>query len=207
MHISICAPTWRRVIWSDETKINHLGSDGTKWAWKKTGECLNERLVQGTLKFGGGSVMVWGCFMWEGVGYATKIEGRMDGELYRSILDEDLQNSIRYYQLDPAKIIFQQDNNPKHTCKKAKEWFENNGMTVLPWPAQSPDLNPIEHLWDYLKRKLGQYATAPNGILELWERIEKEWEDIPASECQKLIESMPRRVEQVLKAKGGYTKY
>jgi transposase len=198
---------WRRVIWSDETKINCLGSDGRKWAWKKTGEGLNERLVQGTVKFGGGSVMVWGCFMWEGVGYATRIEGRMDGELYRSILDEDLQNSIRYYQLDPAKIIFQQDNDPKHTCKKAKEWFENNGMTVLPWPAQSPDLNPIEHLWDYLKRKLGQYATAPSGILELWERIEKEWEDIPASECQKLIESMPRRIEAVIKAKGGYTKY
>ena len=165
-------------VWSDETKINSLGSDGRKWAWKKTGEGLNERLVQGTLKFGGGSIMVWGYFMWEGVGYTTRIEGRMDGELYKSILDEDLQNSIRYYQLDPAKIIFQQDNDSKHTCKKAKEWFENNGMTVLPWPVQSPDLNPIEYPWDYLKRKLGQYAPAPSGILELWERIEKEWEDI-----------------------------
>ncbi len=80
-------------------------------------------------------------------------------------------------------------------------------MNVLKWPAQSPDLNPIEHLWDHLKRRLGEYETAPNGILELWERIEKEWEAIPASECQKLIESMPRRVEQVIKAKGGYTKY
>ena len=110
---------WRRVIWSDETKINCLGSDGRKWAWTKTGEGLNERLVQGTVKFGGGSVTVWGCFMWEGVGY----------------------------------------------------------------------------------------ATVPSGILELWERIEKEWEDIPASECQKLIKSMPRRIEAVIKAKGGYTKY
>ena len=53
----------RRVIWSDETKINHLGSDGRKWAWKNTGEGLNERLVQGTVKFGGVSVMVWGCFI------------------------------------------------------------------------------------------------------------------------------------------------
>ena len=75
---------WRRVIWSDETKINCLGSDGRKWTWKQTGEGLNERLVQGTVKFGGGSVMVWGCFMWEGVRYATRIEGRMDGELETS---------------------------------------------------------------------------------------------------------------------------
>lgn len=198
---------WRRVVWSDETKINRLGSDGRKWAWKKAGEGLNDRLVQGTVKFGGGSVMVWGCMMWDGVGYATRIEGRMDGELYRSILDDELQRSIRYYGFSADDIIFQQDNDPKHTSKKVKDWFDEHGMNVLKWPAQSPDLNPIEHLWDHLKRKLGEYETAPSGILELWERIEKEWEAIPACECQKLIESMPRRVEKVIKAKGGYTKY
>src|SRR5260370_38578458 len=63
-----------------------------------------------------------------------------------------------------------------------------------------------EHLWDHLKRRVGVYDTGPGGILEMWERIEKEWEAIPASECQKLIESMPRRVEQVIKAKGGVYK-
>ena len=198
---------WKRVVWSDETKINHLGSDGRKWAWKKVGEGLSDRLVQGTVKFGGGSVMIWGCMMWKGIGYATRIEGRMDGELYRSILEDELQESIRYHQLSNDDIIFQQDNDPKHTSKKAKDWFEEHNMNVLKWPAQSLDLNPIEHLWDHLKSRLGEYDTAPSGILELWERIEKEWEAIPASECQKLIESMPRRVEQVLKAKGGYTKY
>ena len=52
---------WKRVVWSDETKINCLGSDGKKWAWKKAGEGLSDRLVEGSLKFGGGSVMVWGC--------------------------------------------------------------------------------------------------------------------------------------------------
>ena len=75
------------------------------------------------------------------------------------------------------------------------------------WPAQSPDINPIEHLWSHLKRKLAEYEEPPSGMIELWERIEKEWNAIPASVCQNLIESMPRRVEAVLKAKGGYTKY
>jgi len=60
-------------------KINHLGSDGRRWVWKKTWENLSDRLVEGTLKFGGGSVMLWGCMMWEGTGYACKIDGRMDG--------------------------------------------------------------------------------------------------------------------------------
>jgi DDE superfamily endonuclease len=75
------------------------------------------------------------------------------------------------------------------------------------WPAQSPDLNPIEHLWGVLKRRLARHEHPPSGIHELWERIEDDWEAIPAEECQKLIESMPRRVQAVLKAKGGYTKY
>jgi hypothetical protein len=73
---------WKRVVWSDETKINRLGSDGRKWVWKKAGEGLSERLVKGTKKFWGGSLMMWGCMMWEGVGYGCKIDGRMDGDLY-----------------------------------------------------------------------------------------------------------------------------
>src|SRR3981189_2361706 len=62
--------------------------------------------------------MVWGCMTWEGVGDAAKIDGRMDGDLYLQILKDELQNSIRFYGLNPSDVIFQQDNDPKHTCKK-----------------------------------------------------------------------------------------
>ena len=75
------------------------------------------------------------------------------------------------------------------------------------WPAQSPDINPIEHLWGHLKRKLAEQEVAPRGILELWERVEEEWNKIDAGVCQNLIESMPRRVAAVKQANGGYTKY
>src|SRR5215471_5552324 len=71
---------WKKVVWSDETKINRLESDGRKWVWKKAGEGLSDRLVKGTnlKKFGGGSLMMWGCMTWEGVGYGCKIDGMMD---------------------------------------------------------------------------------------------------------------------------------
>jgi len=198
---------WKRVVWSDETKINRLGSDGKKWAWKKSGEGLSDRLVQGTLKFGGGSVMVWGCMMWEGPGLACKIDGRMDGDLYLTILDDELQGSLDYYGKDPDNIIFQQDNDPKHTCKKARQWFQDHGMECMVWPPQSPDLNPIEQLWTHIKRRLGDHETPPSGVLELWDRVQEVWDMIEPKVCQDLIESMPRRVQAVIKAKGGYTKY
>ena len=198
---------WKKILWSDETKINRIGSDERKYVWKDAGEGLSERTVEGTLKFGGGNVMLWGCMGWDGVEYSTRIEGRMDAELYVSILDNELMQSLEYYRIDPRNIIFQQDNDPKYTSKLAMGWFNDNDIIVMKWPAQSPDLNPIEHLWHYLKKKLLEYEVPPKGIHEFWERIEKEWNEIPAETCQKLIESMPRRIEAVLKAKGGYTKY
>ena len=144
---------------------------------------------------------------WNGIGNLFKIDGRMNGDIYVSILDGPLQESIVQLGRNPSQVIFQQDNDPKHTCKKAKDWFKNHHMEVLSWPAQSPDLNPIEHLWQHLKKRLNSYSSHPSGILELVERIQAEWKAIPASVCMDLVESMPRRVEAVIGAKGGYTKY
>ena len=96
---------------------------------------------------------------------------------------------------------------PKHTSNLAQKWFKDNKTNLMDWPAQSPDLNPIEHLWELLKRKLKMYEEHPKGLYELWERVEVEWNKITPEECQNLIESLPRRLEAVYKAKGGHTKY
>ena len=77
----------------------------------------------------------------------------------------------------------------------------------MSWPAQSPDLNPIEHLLEHLKHHLQQYPTSPKGVHELWDRVSEEWNAIPPEVCQNLIESMTRRIQAVIRAKGGHTKY
>jgi transposase len=198
---------WKRVVWSDETKINQFGSDGRKYIWKQQGEPLGDRGVEPTVKFGGGHIMVWGCMGWNGVGILSEVEGKMDAKQYVNILQEGLVESIQKLEVPEEKVIFQQDNDPKHTSKLASNWFEEQGIPLLDWPAQSPDLNPIEHLWNLLKRDINGYEMPASGVWELWERAEVEWGKIRPEECQKLIESMPRRLEAVIKAKGGHTKY
>ena len=97
---------WKRIIWSDETKINRLGSDGKQWVWKQKGEGLIEREIQGTVKFGGGNLMVWGCMGWNGVGQLVEVEGRMDANQYVDILENHLLPSIEESGISSEDLIF-----------------------------------------------------------------------------------------------------
>uniref|UniRef100_A0A1B0DQ35 Tc1-like transposase DDE domain-containing protein n=1 Tax=Phlebotomus papatasi TaxID=29031 RepID=A0A1B0DQ35_PHLPP len=187
---------WKRLIWSDETMINRLGSDGSRFVWKNPTSPVVDHHIIPTLKFGGGSLMMWGCMTYNGVGFACQIVGRMNAEAYVNILDNNFIPTLDSFMLDCSDIIFQQDNNPKCTSRLAKSWFDENSIEVLEWPAQSPDLNPIEHLWSYLKRKLLSYETTPESIHELWKRIRDEWYRIPLIVCKKLVEMGQKRVKR-----------
>jgi transposase len=129
---------WKRVIWSDETKINCIGSDGQKWLWNKANEGLSDQLVQGTQKHGGGSMMMWGCMSWKGIGWACKIDGKMDAELYCDILEDELQGSLEEFGKQAKDVIFQHDNDPKHTSNLAKNWLKDHGFDVMLCALLSP---------------------------------------------------------------------
>ena len=75
--------------------------------------------------------MMWSCMTAQGVGQACRIDGRMDATLYVSIQDDELEGTLEYYRLDRNRIIFQQDNDPKHTSKLARQWFEEHGIQLL----------------------------------------------------------------------------
>ena len=122
-------------------------------------------------------------------------------------MGQGLLQSMEESGISECDIIFQQGNDPKHTSRRAQRWFEEQGINLLDWPAQSPDLNPIEHTWNHLKRCLSAYESAPTGVHQLWERVVEQWGEIDEEQCQKWIESMPRRIEAVINAEGGHTKY
>ena len=94
-----------------------------------------------------------------------KIDGKMDQYLYKSILEDELAQTIKYYKMNPQNIFFQQDNCTIHKVKIIQEYLKNQKFKVLNQPAQSPDLNPIEHLWSLIKRELNKYDTPPNEML------------------------------------------
>ncbi|XP_065662882.1 transposable element Tc1 transposase-like isoform X2 [Hydra vulgaris] len=195
---------WKKILWSDESKFNLKSSDGAQKVWRKAREAYKLSCVSGTVKYGGGNVMVWGSMAWKGVGKLQFIDSIMDQEQYRNMLKQNLKSSARKLRLG-SDFAFQQDNDPKHSATKTKEWFAENNVEVLEWPAQSPDLNPIKHLWEILGRKIGGWSFSKKDNLKV--AIKEAWEKIQPEEIKYLVESMPRRLEAVTQAKGGPTKY
>ena len=102
-------------------------------------------------------------------------------------------------------MIFQHDGATCHTANRVKAWFEEENIEVLTWPANSPDLSPIENIWVEIDKKLAKLQLT--SLAELEEALLKTWNDITRQEMLSQLESMPDRVEAVIAARGGYTKY
>jgi transposase len=156
--------------------------------------------------------MLWSAITYAGPGWMCKIEGHMDKTLYKEILEDDQKKTIDFaceeLNLRRDQIIFQHDSDPKNTSNLVKDYLQEQEYQVMEWPPQSPDLNPIENMWQLLKLRLNEYDTPTKGMNQLYERSSEIWyEIIKKEECQKFIESMPERIEECIKAKGYGTKY
>ncbi len=143
------------------------------------------------------SVMIWAAMSSAGVGPLCFLKSTVNADIYQEILEHFMLPSADKLYGD-ADFIFQQDL-AAHTAKGTKSWFNDHGVTVLDWSANSPDLNPIENLWGIVKRKMRD--TRPNNADELKATVKETWASIPPQQCHKLITSMPRQIEAVIKSK------
>ncbi len=194
---------WSNVLFSDESKFCiSFGNQGPR-VWRKSGEAQNPCCLKSSVKFSQ-SVMIWAAMSSAGVGPLCFLNSTVNAAIYQEILEHFMLPSADKLYGD-ADFIFQQDLAPAHTAKGTKSWFNDHGVTVLDWPANSPDLNLIENLWGIVKRKMRD--TRPNNADDLKATIKATWASIPPQQCHKLITSMPRRIEAVIKAKGAPTKY
>ncbi len=132
------------------------------------------------------------------------LRSKVNTAVYQEVLEHFMLPAADQLYGD-ADFIFQQDLAPAHSAKATSTWFKDHGIPVLNWPANSPDLNPIENLWGVVKRKM-RYAR-PNNAEELKATIRATWALITPEQCHRLIDSMPRRIAAVIQAKGAPTKY
>lgn len=206
-HRSWTYEQWAKVLFSDETRVKTDGSDGPRTCFRVRGAPLRPRDVTGCVAHGGRSLMVWGCFTSQGVGKCAPLMGSVNTEAYLSICGPLILASIwDRWGIRHSECTFQQDNARPHISRPAMAWFREHGITLMDWPASSPDLNPIEHLWREVKKRV-YMLPRPANLDELWAQFVEEWQKTSPEYCKALVESMPRRMAAVLAAHGGYTKY
>lgn len=201
---------WEKVLWTDETKINFYQSDGKAKIWRREGTAHNPKNTTSSVKHGGGSIMAWACMAASGTGSLVFIDdvtrdrsSIMNSEVYRDILSRHVRpNATR---LVGRQFILQQDNDPKHTANATKQFIKTKKWKLLEWPSQSPDLNPIEHAFYLLKKRMA--SEFPRNRQELKQTALKAWESISLDYTARLVHSMPRRLEAVIANKGYSTKY
>ncbi|CAG7721247.1 unnamed protein product [Allacma fusca] len=172
--------------------------------WRKPGEALKPRNLLPSVKYGGGNVVFWGCMTASGPSQLEFIDGILNSDIYIDILNRNVKTSSRELGL-VRYFTFQQDNDPKHTSKKSAAFFKKNKYKMLEWPAQSPDLNPIEHLWHHLEKVVRK--TVVTNKTQLRTTIEEVWKNIDPAVTQNLVDSIPRRLQAVIAASGGITGY
>ena len=150
--------------------------------------------------------MVWGAFSYDHLLQLTVVNGTLNSQKYR---DEILEPVVRPFLNSPEgqNMVLQDDNARPHRARIIEDYKNQHNIASLPWPSLSPDLNPIEHLWDELGRCVRARVPAVSNLRELRQALLEEWDRIPRVRCMKLVTSMIKRCQVVIRQRGGYTQY
>ena len=192
---------WQTVVFSDESRFC-LSSDSHRIrVWRRRGERSNPAVTVERPTARQRGIMVWGAIAYNSVSPLVRIRGTMTAQRY---VDNVLRPVAIPYLQGLPNAIFQQDNARPHSARISQHALR--GVQMLSWPPYSPDLSPIEHVWDVIGRRM-QNLSLPRSEDELWQMVEREWSATPQDTIRRLIDSMPRRVSSCIAVRGGPTSY
>ncbi|GFU54687.1 transposable element Tcb2 transposase [Trichonephila clavipes] len=197
---------WERVLFTDESRFS-LSSDSHRiLIWRERGSRNHPSNIIERDRYGGRGVLVWGGIM---LGSRTDLHifdaGSVNGTRY---CNEILLPYVRLFRgAMGLQFLFMDDNAPCHRTVAAEQLLESEDIERMDWPARYLDLNPIEHVWDFLGRRLAARTLPPVTIRELRLALQDEWTAMPQQLIDNLILSMGRRCETHLAVRGDHILY
>ncbi|GFX20071.1 transposable element Tcb1 transposase [Trichonephila clavipes] len=195
---------WQQVVFSDESRFNLWHHDSRIRVRRYAGERhIPECIIEHHSGRAPG-VMVWGAIAYHGRSQLLRIVGNLISTRY---INEVLQAQAIPFQQGLPGVVYQQDNARPHVAKTVKSYLDSQQVPLLPWPAYSPDMSPIEHVWDIVRWRLDRDLRPVASTDELWLRIQTIWNTLPQADIKNSFNSVPLRIAAFIAARGGHTKY
>ncbi|CAG9102180.1 unnamed protein product [Plutella xylostella] len=197
-HLDWSIAQWRSVLFTDECRVCLHGSDRRGRVYRRPGERFAQCCFAETVAYGGGSCMMWAGISLEGKTALVFVPGGGRGgglTADRYITDILLGHVVPYAEFVGEDFVLMHDNARCHTARVSRQFLREKELRTMDWPALSPDLNPIEHLWDELKRRVRARNPVPASVDELKTALLEEWDGIPQETVKKLIRSMRNRLQ------------
>lgn len=192
------AAEWNTVVYSDESRFSLNSDDGRVHVWRPCGQRLNPAFHVERFTAPSAGVLVWGAISFDSRSPLVVTRGTLTAQRY---VQDILRPHVMPLMAELSEAIFQQDNARPHSARVSQECLRQ--VETLPWPARSPDLSIIEHVWDYLGCQVGH----PTRLADLEAQLQRLWAKMPQNIIRNLYDSIPARIASCIHARGGAIGY